>query len=207
MEVSEEESPHSRDLMQLVSVAKRDKISKLCFEIDRKLSLYGEILVRRYISKTLGISNSNIIFETNSYGKPYLKGYPDFHFNISHTRNAVAVAFSEFEIGIDIEKIRDVDLRIAKRFFFGAEWEYIVSMEDKNRAFFEVWTKKEAYIKYQGKGLSIPLRSFDVFSDAMPVFFTAELNGYIISSLFPENQQDFSLLFNTEKYTVENYIL
>ncbi len=170
-------------LISFVSINKYEQIKRFHFDIDRKLSLYSEILVRTIAYKELNILNREIIFCRNKYGKPYLKSYPDFHFNLSHTRNAIIVAISDKPIGIDIEKIRVADVKIARRFFTESEVAYIKKARiDMDKRFYEVWTKKEAYIKFMGKGFSIPLNSFDTLDgDISKQILTFEKGEYIIS--------------------------
>ena len=181
-EISETENVETADLMQLVSIEKREKLNRYRFQIDRKLSLYAELLVRQQAMFLLGLDNNEIEFGAKNHGKPFLRGHPAFHFNISHTRNAIAVAFSGSEIGVDIEKVQPPDYQIAERFFTSLEQGYIHSNKNPERAFYEIWTKKEAYIKYNGTGLTTPLKSFDVLdvgSDTST--YTHEINKYIIS--------------------------
>ena len=59
----------------------------------------------------------DIVLLKTENGKPYIKDHPDIHFNISHTNGAIAVAFSDSPIGVDVEKIRDFNLKITERFF------------------------------------------------------------------------------------------
>jgi phosphopantetheine--protein transferase-like protein len=111
---------------------------------------------------------------TDEHGKPYLVGHTDFHFNISHAGRYVVCAFSDAPVGIDIEVIASADMKIAERFFAGREKMYIFEQTSEfaqREAFYRVWTMKEAYIKREGRGLGIPLPSFDVFDD-MNVYFS-----------------------------------
>ena len=96
-----------------------------------------------------------------SHGKPYFPG-TDIHFNISHSGDFKVLAIAETPVGVDIEKVRKADLRVAKRFCEN-EYNYITQKDSEHR-FFEIWTKKEAYLKYKGTGLNGGLDSFDVFS-------------------------------------------
>ena len=112
-------------------------------------------------------------FKKNPNGKPFIDKKSEFHFNISHSKNAVAVAFSENPVGVDIENLRTADIRVAKRFFTEKEQEYI--LENPNLHFFEIWTKREAAIKQ--KGLAIKdLKG--VSTENTETFFK---DGYIIS--------------------------
>jgi len=130
----------------------------------------------------LGLANQDVTFSKNEYGKPYLRDYPGFRFNISHTRSAIAVAFSNSDIGVDIEHVKSPDIKIAERFFTLQESELIVRSKNPDQAFCEIWTAKEAYIKFQGEGLSIPLNSFNVLDEAISsLIHTFLANEYIIS--------------------------
>lgn len=95
----------------------------------------------------------------------------------------IAVAISNNPVGVNVEKIREIDVRIAKRFFTECELNYI--KKDRNciyEHFFEIWTKKEAYIKYIGKGLSVSLNSFDVTDKRLSGhFYTVGYGKYIIN--------------------------
>jgi 4'-phosphopantetheinyl transferase len=151
--------------MPFIDEKRRNQLNKYRFDIDKALSLYAEIIVRQNICKTFKILNNDIIFEFNQYNKPFLKIYKDFYFNISHTHSTIAIAFSDGEIGIDIEKICYKESQIAMKLFTMQEREYVLSSNNRCVAFYEIWTRKEAYIKYLGKGLSIPLDSFDTLSE------------------------------------------
>ena len=119
------------------------------------------MLSRFEICRITGLHNNLLKFSINKYGKPFLAISPHLHYNISHAGHYVACAFSDEPIGIDIEIITPIDLKIAERFFAPNETTYIMESEETLR-FYEVWTKKESRIKFEGKGLHIPLPSFSV---------------------------------------------
>lgn len=184
-EISCESSSTISELMKLVSHEKKEKLLKFKLDIDRKLSLYSELLVRYQACRELNILNKDIVFVKNKNEKPFLLNHSKFHFNISHTRNAIVVAFLNSEIGIDIESIKPLDLKIAKRFFTSSEQDYIISHDNPDYAFYEVWTKKEAYIKYIGTGLSTPLKSFNVMNDKIrSILHTYVTKKYIVSTCY-----------------------
>lgn len=170
-------------LLSLTSLERQERIKKSRFIIDKKQSLYSEFLVRYLICQKSCINNKNILFDKNEYGKPFQKVYPNFHFNISHTKNLIAVAISGKPIGIDVEQIKKTEIRVAKRFFKDNEVAYIMTKDDRqDKRFYEIWTKKEAYIKFIGKGFSIPLKSFDVLGIKLASrIITFERDGYIVS--------------------------
>ena len=185
-EISNESNAITHDLLRFVSNERQERIKKFRFDIDRKLSLYSELLIRFQASKVLKISNKEIVFKTGKNGKPFLLNHPDFQFNISHTRNAIVVAFSHSEIGVDVESIKSANFAIANRFFTSSEKKHIISHDNTDYAFYEVWTKKDAYIKYLGSGLSIPLKSFDVLDCNMRSFHIFNMGKYVISTFCRE---------------------
>lgn len=77
--------------LSLVSAEKRQRLSEFHFEEDMKRSLYGELLVRHLACQKLNIKNCQISFETNIYGKPSIKSFPHFYFNISHAGKQVEI--------------------------------------------------------------------------------------------------------------------
>lgn len=141
------------------------------------------------ISKASELLNTNANLEicADENGKPYFKNRPDFHFNISHSGNLIAVAFSSSPVGVDIEKLRDANLKIAKRYFSSEEKDYVKNYQD----FFYVWTRKEAYLKRTGTGLRQSLSSFSVLDNNTIKTFKAD--DYIVS-VCDDNAKDFSLM-------------
>jgi 4'-phosphopantetheinyl transferase len=114
------------------------------------------------------ISNSEITFEYNSFGKPYLKGSSGFHFNIAHSGDWVIAGMDTMPLGIDVEQVCENEyMDIAERFFTEKECRWLLDRHDSERldSFYVLWTLKESYVKMLGKGLSIPLNSFSVIPD------------------------------------------
>lgn len=160
LDISEEELSK---LCLLIDSEKKDKIKKIINKKDKIRALLGEILIRTIFIEKIKISNECIKFEKNKYGKPYLKDYPNFNFNISHSGEYVLCAVDNKPIGIDVEEIKYIEYEmIAKNFFTTGELDYILNQNfdfQLNR-FYEIWTLKESYIKCLGQGLSISLKSF-----------------------------------------------
>lgn len=155
---------------------------------QKPLIAYSDLLVRYIASSTLNISPNNIVFDKSKLGKPFVKGFPNFRFSISHSGNLLVVFISDSAVGIDTEKISNPNLQIATRFFTKNESDYIISEPSLSaKRFYEIWTCKEAYIKYLGKGLSCSLSSFDVLKEIRDNFYIFELNGYMISA-FSDNK-------------------
>jgi len=159
-------------LLRLISPDKRSRILQYRDFKDAQQSILAEILIRKYIKMYLGLSNDEIIFIKNIYGKPSLLNQNDFHFNISHSDKYIICIIDKAPVGIDIEMVKSVNLKIAKRFFSHNEFQYIINRTDNERliAFYDIWTMKEAYAKYIGKGLSIYFKSFNVLEPMKNIF-------------------------------------
>ena len=144
-----------------VSNCRKRKIDRLKMLEDKRLSLLSGLLLE-YALNDVG-ENSKEVFEDES-GKPYLKDGAA-HFNISHSGSVATCVVSRYQVGCDVEKVREIDLKIAKRYFCKEEADELFSLKkesDRIDAFFRLWTLKESYVKAVGKGLAIPLNSFSI---------------------------------------------
>lgn len=188
-----------RWLFSFVSVDKQKQVIKLNNVLSKKLTLYAEVLIRIIACNDLGVQNTEITFLRNDYGKPKISEYPEYHFNISHTNKCIIAAFSNYPIGVDIEKVSKPDIRIAERFFTAAELKHILRQDSgQNERFYEIWTKKEAYIKYLGKGFFMPLSSFNVLSKDLSVYISNIRKEDYMISVCSENQ-NYSIYDLTEE--------
>ena len=140
-----------------VSETRIKKSSRYFHKKDRNLSVGVEILLKHALYK-IGISDP--VFGVDRHSKPYLKNYPDVYFNLSHSGEYVACAVSDSPVGVDIERIHDIDLNIARHFFYGTEYDYVLNNKDSNKAFFELWVLKESYMKMTGLGFRLALDEF-----------------------------------------------
>lgn len=136
-----------------LSPSRRAHIDGLKSEKARLCSLAGELLVQRLLSG-LGVDNARLHRKDN--GQPYLTGC-DLHVSISHCEELVVCAVSSAPVGIDVERVRPIDLRIADRVCTEQERQYLLDAIEQDRhleRFYEVWTAKEAYFKKQGTGIT-----------------------------------------------------
>jgi 4'-phosphopantetheinyl transferase len=137
----------------------------LYFAELENIKAHSEKFARKILGEYLGTDGDNLVIPKTKYGKPYLKEYPDTHFNISHTKGLIVCVISDSCVGIDVERIKPFNKRIVERFFSINERKYIfASKEKQGQRFAEIWTKKESYVKWLGKGMAIPFESFDVLS-------------------------------------------
>ena len=152
---------------QYLSQEEKNKYHKFYFEKDRRLYLLSHGMLRLVLSQYLSCSTQALKFNTNQYGKPYLLDYPECQFNLSHSKQAVALVINQgadLSLGVDIECFQDRGkiINLATNFFSKQECMLLNKYpnSEKNEIFFKLWTLKESYIKAIGKGLSINLNSF-----------------------------------------------
>jgi len=122
----------------------------------------NEELLRKALqmyAEAFDINIDDLPLQKTANGKPYLEGMP-LHFSISHTRMLWGCLISSQEVGLDIQEKRNVNFsKLANRFFLEEEIKFV--NDNGMDGFFDVWTRKEACIKYDGTGLR-DLKSFCV---------------------------------------------
>lgn len=157
-------------LQRCLSPDEVQRANRFYFEKDRQHWIVAHGIVRTLLGTYLHIDPTEIQFGTNEYGKPSIvcpASGIHLHFNLSHSGGLALYAFSfNREVGIDVEYRRSgIDHEELARYHFSpAENEQLqaLPLALREEAFFSCWSRKEAYIKARGKGLSLPLDQFDV---------------------------------------------
>jgi 4'-phosphopantetheinyl transferase len=151
----------------LLSAQELQRMNCYRHERDRTLFLWARGLVRTVLASYLDCACHEMRFAANDFGKPVLvaEGRPTLHFNLTHSRGAIALAVSGGrEVGIDVEeRRRPVEhLALAERFFSEPEARHLRGLhpDELPAAFFAMWTLKEAFVKGIGRGLTFPLEAF-----------------------------------------------
>ena len=149
-----------KNAYDLVSKNRQEKIDFYRFEKDKKLSAGVYLLLKKLLSEE---NITNPIFKTGKYGKSYISNYENIHFNLSHSGKIVLCAISDRNVGADVEYIdSEIDLDIAKNYFFNREYETIMKSDNPSEEFFNYWVLKESYMKYTGLGMNLDLDSFEI---------------------------------------------
>lgn len=156
-----------RACYELLSPEEHERAARYRMEKPRRDFILTRGTLRSLAAAYLGITPLDLLFRYSKYGKPILDSPRDLNFNVSHTDGLALLAFVRtHEIGIDIEKIiPKPDVRkLSERFFSIHERHSLekLSGDELHAAFFRCWTRKEAYVKARGEGLSRPLHQFDV---------------------------------------------
>jgi len=157
-------------LAGLLSADERERAGRFAFGRDRRRYIVARARLRQLLGERLGAAPESLRFVYKPHGKPALARCPgqrDLRFNVSHCGEVAAYAFAEGrEVGVDIEEVRELSDAddIAMRFFSRRERAAYMRLPVRERpqGFFNCWTRKEAFIKALGSGLSCPLDSFDV---------------------------------------------
>ena len=155
-------------LAQTLSEEEHKRAARFHFRKDRDHFMVARGVLRDILSHYLQREPQELFFYYNDYGKPALgNNFSGLNFNVSHSGNVALYAVTcGREIGIDVEQIRPdfAEEPIAKRFFSPAEVAVFsdLAASEKKEAFFSCWTRKEAFIKATGKGVSFGLDNFDV---------------------------------------------
>lgn len=158
------------DWEALLGPDERERAHSFHFPEDWQRYVYGRGLLRWLLGSYLELDPAALKFTYSEHGKPELAAGLSprpLHFNLSHSGTKLLLAFAwERRVGADVEQVtgnRDLE-QIAKRFFSPAERTALLALEGNTRkeAFYLCWSRKEAFLKAVGDGLSMPLDQFDV---------------------------------------------
>ncbi|MCK4869626.1 MAG: 4'-phosphopantetheinyl transferase superfamily protein [Gammaproteobacteria bacterium] len=158
------------ELYAILSLSEREQAGRFVFAQDRERFVLSHGLLRVLLGKYLSIAEHDLEFDVGAYGKPSLganKFSINLQFNLSHSHDVACFAFTlDHAVGVDVEYMREdfAGSDIAKRYFSAQEYKQLVSLPQgaQKESFFKCWTRKEAFIKAIGKGLSFGLDKFDV---------------------------------------------
>jgi 4'-phosphopantetheinyl transferase len=159
-----------RGLSRLLSEDESERAGKFYFPRDRDHFVVARGALREILGRYTGVAPGLLRFTYNRYGKPSLRGgeHEDaLRFNVTHSNGVALYALARArEVGVDIEYVREdfAGIEVSERFFSAREVSALRALPRGafTKAFFDCWTRKEAYIKARGEGLSHPLERFAV---------------------------------------------
>lgn len=157
-------------LESVLPLDERERAARFRFPGGKERFIVAHGCLRHILGRYLDCTPEQLRFSKSEYGKPALQN-GGLQFNLSHSGEfALVVITLARKVGVDVERLRpDLELvRMASRFFSQNEVAELMALPPGERqiAFFRCWSRKEAYIKAQGFGLSLSLDSFDVSLDA-----------------------------------------
>ncbi len=170
--------PRLRDDLELLSQDEKARFERFKVETPARRFVAGRAFLRETLAPLLSTDARSLRFAYGPEGKPSIDApgaspcNPDgssrsLELNLSHSAGLALLAVARGRVvGVDVEHVRDsVEIEaLARRFFSALERECLLGLpeEQRRRAFFSCWTRKEAYLKARGGGLTIPLDRFDV---------------------------------------------
>lgn len=153
-------------LLQSIPIHLRDKVLKFRNWQDAERSLAGNIMLMRGLQQIGRNEYTLQDLKYTRFQKPYFD--ESIHFNISHSGNYIICAISETnQIGVDVEEINEIPMDDFTNLFDDREWEEVINAENKFRAFYTLWTKKEAFLKLIGCGLNQPLNEVAILNNKL----------------------------------------
>lgn len=163
------------ELERILCEDERERASRFHFRHLRDSFVITHGVLRSVLAGYLDLPAQEISFALGARGKPAVSHISQLQFNLTHSDTMAAIAvLTDCEVGLDLERLRPIEdmEEIARRYFCAEEAAEILELPavERDRAFFRCWTRKEAYIKAIGDGLSCPLDSFQVAieADAQP---------------------------------------
>ena len=160
-------APAERRWEPILSPDERTRAARFHFSRDRQHFTATRALLRIILAGYLASDPGDLTFRYSKTGKPSLNSAENLEFNVSHSGEVALLAFTRGrQVGVDVEHLRENfdHEAIARRFFSRQEQQQLAELApaERYRGFFRCWTRKEAYIKAEGTGLSLPLHQFDV---------------------------------------------
>ncbi|MGI9174516.1 MAG: 4'-phosphopantetheinyl transferase family protein [Rhodothermales bacterium] len=156
-------------LIPMLSASEKERAERYYFDRDRNASIVSRATLRMLLGRYLGVPPADVRFDYGTHGKPLLHRAhgTSLDFNLSDTSDLVLYAFTAgAPLGVDVERVRameDQD-RVAATVFSATEMAAFSQLSGTRRVqgFWNGWTRKEAFIKAVGEGMSLPLKTFDV---------------------------------------------
>jgi 4'-phosphopantetheinyl transferase len=149
----------------LLSRAEQQRLSRFHFADHRRRYQIGHGALRTILGGYMQQDPTAIEFVQGPRGKPYLASAGPY-FNLSHSGKLALIGIAQVELGLDVEKVRHLEsmVEIARKHFSPSEFDALsgLAADARELAFYRCWTRKEAYLKATGEGLSMPLDTFDV---------------------------------------------
>jgi 4'-phosphopantetheinyl transferase len=151
----------------MLSAQETARASKFRTDESRHEFLVAHAMLRSILARYLARAPERVRLTESFHGKLACEDAPELAFNLAHAQGAVLVAIGNgIDVGVDVEQVRSFNdaADLVGRYFSGEELQRFLGLEEvaRNRAFFELWTRKEAYLKALGVGLSEPMDSSEV---------------------------------------------
>lgn len=159
------DAPLPEEGLALLPRWRRRRLERLRYAPAREASL-GTGLLWRYVMERHGVDPEEPVRFLQA-GKPVFSGRSDLHFSLSHSGPYAMCAISDWPVGVDVQQIKAVHMSVARRFHFRErDWLAEQPQDEQQRAFFRIWTRKEAWVKAVSRDQLLSLDAEDVLHGA-----------------------------------------
>lgn len=148
---------------------------------EKERSICAGLLLRyAFLEAGYGIKDwQQVQIEKGVYGKPYMKGYDDFQYSLSHSGEWTVCAVDIMPIGADIQEMKSWKMQLAKRFYHADEYDRLLAIKEndsdrRTREFYSIWTAKESVVKWNGRGIGAGISSYVTAQDYSHVYDVKE---------------------------------
>ncbi len=158
----------------------RDRQRKVLSLKNRKAieqSIYAGLLLRHaFLEAGYGTKEwHEVEIEKGLYGKPYIKGYNDFQYSLSHSGEWIVCAVDEMPVGADIQEMKSWKMQLAKRFYDVDEYDRLLAIKEydldrRTKEFYSIWTAKESVVKLSGRGIGAGIGGYVTAQDYSRVY-------------------------------------
>lgn len=186
--------------LKLLDIEEKTTYELYKVDFKKKEFLVGRLLLKHVISKHTSLDLSDVEFQKNQYGKLHLKKEGEevinnLDFNLTHSDGIVACAIADQAVGIDVEYMKEINPDIIKQVLSRDEMFFLQanSNEIRKKLFYQIWTRKEAYLKAIGTGFIIEPNMIDIpINTGWEYFTTIIRDNYLLSVVIAENHKLYS---------------
>ena len=168
------------DAISRVPESRKQKITSFRHAESQRLSLGVGLLLVLALEEE-GIDGMQVRIAEGQWGKPFLPDHPNLHFSLSHSGKWAMCALGNHPVGCDVEATGRGNEKLTKRFFHPEEQRALAMLApdtrpEWQREFARIWTRKESWLKADGRGLSKPMESFSVITERPDIHYS-EMHG------------------------------
>lgn len=164
-------------LCTLLDRNRQETVLSLRNRKEKERSICAGLLLRyAFLEAGYGIKDwRQVQIEKEVYGKPYIKGYDDFQYSLSHSGEWIVCAVDMMPVGADIQEMRSWKMQLAKRFYHADEYDRLLAIKEndsdrRTREFYSIWTAKESVVKWNGRGIGAGISGYVTAQDYSHVY-------------------------------------
>ena len=151
---------------------------------DHDRFLLGRAALRLVLGAYAGLTPASLHFDLGANKKPMLREAPELHYNVSHAGDWVLLAVAGAEVGLDVERLDPLFAfrEILDHSFSAAEKEFIERSPVPYQAFYQLWTRKEAFVKATGRGIDAEFSQMPALDGQHQVAAPSQVHRWVVSS-------------------------